>query len=197
MAEYRELGRIVRLQVQESSLKAGAPRRQHYDPTPIRCGDLLEVSHNSVHAVDGEHRWLDVHCAAHPESRNRGNGDMLSIGFTGHYASMRDRFGEHLIDGIAGENILVEFDDVLQLTDIEGRLSIRGDDGRTLEFARVEVAHPCVEFSRFCLADQDAPGLAVKETLQFLDGGRRGFYCFIDDDLPQQIRVGDRLLARL
>lgn len=110
---------------------------------------------------------------------------------------LRERFGTHLTNGIAGENILVEYDGVLHLDDVEGGLRICGADGRVLEFARIEVAHPCVEFSRFCLADEQAPALAVKETLQFLDGGPRGLYCFIEDGLPQQVRVGDRLLARL
>jgi hypothetical protein len=155
----------------------------------------LRVEDGSVHAVGGERSWLDVHCAAHPESRNRGNGNMLSIGFTGHYAVMRSRFGAHLTDAIAGENILVELDGVLQLPDVERGLRVVGADGRSLDFTRIEVAHPCVEFSRFCLADEDAPGPAIKETLQFLDDGMRGFYCFIDNGLPQEIRVGDQLLT--
>jgi hypothetical protein len=197
MADFREIGRIVRVQVQASSLKAGDGRRQHYDPSPLRPGNLLRVESDVVHGVAGDERWLDVHCAAHPESRNRGDGDMLSIGFTGHYATMRDRFGEHLLDGIAGENVLVEYDGVLELSDIERGLRLGGEDGRVLTFPRITVAHPCVEFSRFCLADDAAPGLAIKETLQFLDGGRRGFYCYIDGGLPQDVCVDDRLLARL
>jgi hypothetical protein len=196
MNDYCELGRVVRVQVQQASLKVGEERCKHYDPAPIRAGDALDLTNDSAYVVAGERRWLDVHCAAHPETRNRGNGDMLSIGFTGHYATLRERFGTHLSDGIAGENILVEYDDVLQLVDVESGLRICGDDGRVVEFARIAVAHPCVEFSRFCLADEQATTSAVKETLQFLDGGRRGFYCFIDSGLPQQVRVGDRLLVR-
>ena len=195
MTQLFLLGRIVNLQVQESSLKVGAGRRQHYDPSPLRAGQALQVEHGTVHAIDGECRWLDVHCAAHPESRNRGNGDTLSIGFTGHYDAMRQRFGAHLTNAIAGENILVEHDGILQLADVEGGLCIVGADGRTLDFTRVEVAHPCVEFSRFCLADDEAPGRAIKETLQLLDDGLRGFYCFIENGLPFEIRVGDQLFA--
>jgi hypothetical protein len=32
----------------------------------------------------------------------------ISIGFTSHYAQMRARFGEHMQDGIAGENINID-----------------------------------------------------------------------------------------
>lgn len=195
MNQLIPLGRVINVQVQKSSLKIGDGRRKHFDPAPLRAGQALRVEHDTVHAVAGEHSWLDVHCAAHPESRNRGNGDMLSIGFTGHYEVMRERFGAHLCNAVAGENILVEHDGVLQLADLERGLRLVGADGRTLDFHRIEVAHPCVEFSRWCLADDEAPGLAVKETLQFLDGGLRGFYCFIDDGLPQEIRVGDQLFA--
>lgn len=87
MTDYRELGRVLCVQVQQASLKVGEGRRKHYDPAPIRAGDALDVSHQSAHVVAGEQRWLDVHCAAHSESRNHGNGDMLSIGFTGHYTT--------------------------------------------------------------------------------------------------------------
>lgn len=196
MTDYRTLGQIVNVQVQESSLKVGAGRRKRYDPRPIRSGQALLVEPDVVYALDDGKRWLDVHCAAHPDSRNRDNGDMLSIGFTGHYQAMRDRFGAHLVDAIAGENFLVAYNGVLQLADVERGLRIVGKDGRSLDFEQVSVAHPCVEFSRFCLADEDVPGRAIKETLQFLDGGLRGFYCYVTGGLPQEIRVGDLLLAR-
>jgi hypothetical protein len=195
MNRFEPLGAVINVQVQASSLKVGEGRRTHYDPSPLRAGRALLVERDLVHADDGAHRWLDVHCAGHPQSRNRGNGDMLSIGFTGHYDAMRARFGAHLTNAIASENILVESDGVLQLFDLERGLRIVGADGRTLDFSRVEVAHPCVEFSRFCLSDDDAPGSAIKQTLRVLDGGLRGFYCFIDDGLPFEIRVGDQLYA--
>jgi MOSC domain-containing protein YiiM len=139
---------------------------------------------------------LDVHCAAHPESRNRGNGNMLSVVFTGHYELMQQEFGQHLVPGIAGENILVECAGRLTLDDVQGGLAVRGDDGGLLEFGSVSVAHPCVEFSRFSLDDLEASPKDVSRTLRFLDAGTRGFYCVVTSELPAAIHIGDELLVR-
>ena len=68
----RLIGTIVRLQVQESSLKVGdKPRR--YDPAPIRSVPALRVSPAGVVglAESGE-SILDVHHHDHPASKNRG-----------------------------------------------------------------------------------------------------------------------------
>lgn len=204
MAEYVEIGEIVRLQIQRGSLKIDMPDderpelrvRRYYDPTPILAADALHVANDLV-TVDGNpDPIVDVHCASHPRSRNRGNGNMLSVGFTGHYDKMRDRFGEHLTDGIAGENILVNNRSVFSLDDLQSGLRIETSDGQVLDFQPVTVAAPCVEFSRFCLGDLTAPPLAVKETLQFLDHGTRAFYAYIATGLPVTLRTGDRLFRR-
>ena len=144
-----------------------------------------------------ERETVDVHSAVHPDSRNRGNGNMLSVVFTGHYAILRDRYGEHMREGIAGENMLVEYDDRLELADVERGLAIEGADGRRIELDTVSVAHPCVEFSRFALDDRNAPSTLVSNTLKFLDAGTRGFYAVVTSPLPARIELGDVLLARV
>lgn len=205
MAEYVEIGEIVRLQIQRESLKVDMPDgerpelrvRRYYDPTPILASDALAVADNLVTVEGDEGPVVDVHCVSHPRSRNRGNGNMLSVGFTGHYDKMRDRFGEHLTDGIAGENILVDNRAVLSIDDLEAGMRIETRDGQVLDFDPVTVAAPCVEFSRFCLGDLTAPPLDVKETLQFLDHGTRAFYAYIASGLPVTLRTGDRLFRRV
>jgi hypothetical protein len=205
VAEYVEIGEIVRLQVQRESLKPELSDderpelrvRRYFDPKPIIAADALHVADDLV-TVDGDpNPVVDVHCVSHPRSRNRGNGNMLSVGFTGHYDKMRDRFGEHLTDGIAGENILVNNRSTFAIEDLEAGLRIETGDGQVLDFLPVTVAAPCVEFSRFCLGDLTAPPLAVKETLQFLDGGTRAFYAYIASGLPVTLRTGDRLFRRV
>jgi hypothetical protein len=196
MAGYRSLGRIINLQIQTASLKVDAKPRSFYTPEPIRPVERLYVADGVIAgAVDGM-EVLDVHCVVHPASRNRGNGNMLSVGFTGHYDLMRSEFGEHLVPGIAGENILVERSGHLELSDLEHGVAIRGADGSLIEFDQVGVAHPCVEFSRFSLNDLEADPREVSQTLRFLDGGTRGFYCTVTSGLPAVIRVGDELLVR-
>ncbi len=197
MADYRRIGRIIRLQIQTSSLKVDGEPLRYYTPEPIRCVEALHLSEGRIAGLVDERETVDVHSAVHPDSRNRGNGNMLSVVFTGHYAILRDRYGEHMREGIAGENMLVEYDDRLELADVERGLAIEGADGRRIELDTVSVAHPCVEFSRFALDDRNAPSTLVSKTLKFLDAGTRGFYAVVTSPLPARIELGDVLSARV
>lgn len=195
--DWRELGRIVRLQIQRGSLKLGprGDRDRYYDPAPLLPLDALYIAPDGA-AADPAGATLDVHNARHPDSKNAAGKNDVSFGFTGHYAAMRARYGAHLTDGIAGENILVACDGPLTLADLAGGLLILGADGRRLELGNVLVAHPCVEFSRFALADPQAPATLVSETLKFLDAGLRGFYAGAESEEPARVEVGDRVYAR-
>ncbi|CAN5640352.1 hypothetical protein BH24CHL1_BH24CHL1_17130 [soil metagenome] len=196
MAHLQPIGRITQLQIQTSSLKVEGEPRRYYTPEPIRGVEALTISEGRITGLVDGRETVDVHSAAHPESRNRGNGNMLSVVFTGHYEILRERYGEHMLQGIAGENILVEYDRRLELSDVENGLVIKGQDGRRIAFDTVSVAHPCVEFSRFALDDLNAPAKQVSETLKFLDNGTRGFYAVVTSSLPARIEAGDTLLAR-
>jgi hypothetical protein len=172
------IGTVVRLQVQESSLKVGVkPRR--YDPAPLRSVPAISLSAAGVVglAENGE-SIVDVHHCEHPSSKNRGGENGISLGFTGHYREMRQRFGQHLRDGIAGENILIEVDRQFQVEDLASGVVVEGADERPLELRPVIVAAPCVEFSRYALKFPDGarPDATVTEALRFLDAGMRGFY---------------------
>src|SRR5947209_3817614 len=105
----REIGRIKQVQVQPSSLKIGQGSTAHYDPTPLQVVSGLLVSKDGAIgiAANGD-RILDVHHADHPRSRHHEGINGLSFGFTSHYQAMRTKFGLHLMDGCAGENILIE-----------------------------------------------------------------------------------------
>ena len=176
------IGSVVRLQVQLRSLKAGERPRRWYDPEPIRAVPRLGIDASGVTGWDAEGTRLDdVHNLSYPGGRNRGNNH-VSLGFTSHYGSMRRRFGTHLRDGIAGENILVatglagglSFPDA----DLTGALAIETASG-LIHLTDLSVAEPCAEFSRFALRlegfdGEEAP--AVKEALQFLRRGMRGYY---------------------
>jgi hypothetical protein len=188
------IGTVVRLQVQESSLKVGVkPRR--YDPAPLRSVPAISLSAAGVVglAENGE-SIVDVHHRDHPSSKNRGGENGISLGFTGHYREMRQRFGQHLRDGIAGENILIEVDRQFQVEDLANGVVVEGADERPLELRPVIVAAPCVEFSRYALKfPEDArPDATVTEALRFLDAGTRGFYATYKGE-PAVIEVGARV----
>ena len=188
------LGRVVRLQVQAQPLKSGERPNRVYSPGPIvEVAELLLTPTGAV-GVDGAGaRILDVHNTAHPATRYT-DGNTVSFGLTSHYARMRERFGPHMVEGCAGENILIETAAPLRLQDLGERIGLRGAQGdETLEFAAFRVAAPCVEFSKFAIGNQDAAPEDLKPVLQFLDQGTRGFYVTLAR--AGTVRRGDVLVA--
>lgn len=173
------IGTIVRLQIQRSSLKVDGERFRRYDPAPLFAVERLQLTPAGVVAEDeaGE-SLIDVHNAHHPGSKHRDGINGVSVGFTSHYAAMRDRFGPHLPDGIAGENILITADRRIAPDEVAAGLMIETAAGKLAPLAQVIVAAPCVEFSRFALRfpETERPDRTVTEAIQFLDNGLRGYY---------------------
>ena len=188
------IGTVVRLQVQESSLKVGEkPRR--YDPAPIRSVPVMSLTPAGVVGLADDGKTIvDVHHNDHPDSKNRDGENGISLGFTTHYAAMRDRFGEHLNDGVAGENILIAVDRLFSTADLASGVVIEDTNGMRLELRPVIVAAPCVEFSRYALKFPDGarPDATVTEALRFLDAGMRGFYATYLGE-PAVVEVGARV----
>src|SRR5689334_7337138 len=173
----RELGRLVRLQIQRTTLKTGVKPERRYDPAPILAVDRLALSPDGVMgAADGG--WLvDVHHRAHPATKNEDGLHGVSVGFTGHYARMRDTFGPHLVTGCAGENLIAETPGRFSFDDVALGLAIIGADGQERARLKVlQVAHPCRPFTGWALGKTVEPE-ELKAHLQFLDNGMRGFYC--------------------
>ena len=188
------IGAIVRLQVQPVSLKVGPPRQRRYDPSPLRAVPALRLEPGGVVGVDERGGAVDdVHHADHPASKNRAGSNGVSVGFTAHYGAMRARFGPHLADGLAGENILVAAERLFAEEDLAAGIVIEMAGGYRLRLDRVVVAAPCVEFARFALrfADDARPDRRVTDAVGFLDGGIRGFYATAPDEAL--VRVGDRV----
>jgi hypothetical protein len=190
----RELGRIVRLQIQRSSLKTGEKPRRSYDPAPLLAVDRVALGPDGALGEDAGGAWLvDVHPRAHPETKNEDGVHGVSLGFTSHYTLMRQRFGERITLGCAGENIIVETTGRIAVEDLDGGVALLALDGR--ELARLEVlqvAHPCRPFTGWALGGMVEADV-LKEQLQFLDGGTRGYYCRgIGSGI---VSVGDRVVV--
>ncbi|MEA2531585.1 MAG: hypothetical protein QOG89_3229 [Thermomicrobiales bacterium] len=194
----RLIGTIARLQVQELSLKVAGPRWRRYDPAGLRSVPVLELNDGGVRGWTSEETPLDdVHHRDHPASKNRGGENGISVCFTSHYGAMRERFGAHLPDGIAGENILVETDALLTGSDLAGGIVVMTTDGREIRLDQIFPAAPCVEFSRYALRfpDDARPDETVAEALRFLNDGTRGYYASYHGPAAR-ITLGDRVLAR-
>ena len=182
------VGEIVRLQVQRIPIKV---KGIAYLP-----GEILPVERASVDAwgMLGWHEgaWVvDAHNRAHP-SRRGGGRRSLSIGFTGHYAVMAERFGNAPL-GIAGENIIVD-GPALWLADLGEGLVVDTSEGEVL-LERPRVAAPCAEFTSFMLGlDSVAPVADIEDALADLHDGRRGFIVAADH-APQSVELtlGDKV----
>ncbi len=190
----RELGRIVRLQIQRSSLKTGEKPTRVYDPAPILAVGRLAVGPDGVLGEERDGSWLvDVHHRTHPRTKNEDGAHGVSLGFSSHYALMRDRFGERITPGCAGENILVDAAGRVALDDLAQGIACVAADGTELVRLHVlQVAHPCRPFSGWALGSMVESDV-LKETLQFLDEGTRGFYCVgVNSGI---VSVGDRVVV--
>jgi hypothetical protein len=182
------LGTVVRLQVQRSRLKPGPRGARVYDPSPLLEVSALEVGPRGV-TGDGH---LDVHHADHPDSRNNQLRNGLSLLPRAHYGRLRERFGPHLVDGAAGESLLLDTPGPWTLDDLAGDLALETAGGDLLPLSGVSVAAPCVEFTRFCLGATDDTQL--EPALEDLDHGTRGFYASIGGS--GRVAAGCRLLRR-
>ncbi len=119
---------------------------------------------------------------------------LLSIGFTGHYSQMAERFGEAPM-GCAAEDIIVDCAGTVTLGDLADGVQLRRD-GQVVELNEVAVAKPCVPFTKWLLRDQDASDEVVAANRAFLEAGMRGFVMGLaDQHEPVAIRVGDELWA--
>lgn len=191
--------RIVRLQIQLDPVKPGRAPLREYRPQVLQEVDRLHVTERGCTGSwsdgDGERQAIDVHHQDHPKSRNRKGDAGVTVMGTGDYQRLRRRYGPHLVDGIAGESILVDAPDGLAETHFPAEFAI-DTTAEMINFHLGRVAAPCVEFSRFCL--REAPSAeaspAVRQALVDLDRGNRGYRAAAVD--TGVISVGDELILQ-
>jgi hypothetical protein len=176
----RTIGKVTRLQVQRGSLKTGEKPTRTYDPTPLLAVPELHVSPDGALGASpgGGGMWVvDVHHRSHPITKNEDGLHGISIGFTSHYAAMREHFGDRVVVGCAGENIIATSDRQLRYDDLAAGVAILSPEGKERVRLKVlEVAHPCRPFTGWAIGKTVEPE-ELKRHLQFLDNGMRGFYC--------------------
>lgn len=195
----RTLGRVKLVQVQPSGLIIETPAGYFYDASRRVEVDQIIINSLGIEAVtpDGEH-VLDIHHMDHPD-KAYDDDDLISIGFTSHYEVMRARFGDHMEDGVAGENIIIEFEEEIWAEDLGAHIAIESiDTGHQTFLDLVSFAAPCDEFSHFATNSQHErlPAAELKDTLQFLNKGRRGFLLVLQEGQDAAtIQPGDRVFS--
>jgi hypothetical protein len=112
---------------------------------------------------------------------------------------MRARFGEHMVDGSAGENIIIEYEQEIWPQDLGEGIAIENSETGLIAFLDlVRVAAPCHEFSHFAARSQDEklPPEQLKSILQFLDKGRRGYLLVLSKDQDSiTVQPGDKVFV--
>jgi hypothetical protein len=104
-----------------------------------------------------------------------------------------------MVDGIAGENIIIEVEEEVWLEDLGKQIGFENADTGEISLLDVlQFAKPCAEFSQFSLGMQreEVPAEKMKSTLQFLGKGRRGFLLIISEGQePFTVQAGDKVFA--
>ena len=197
--ELRELGKVKLVQLQPSGLIIKKPSGYFYDESRRVVVDCLRINSKGIEAItpDGE-GVLDIHHLDHPDKKYD-DDDLVCIGFTSHYDKMSERFGDHMVYGSAGENIIIECPDEIWLDDLGDQIAIENQEtGQMLILDQVQVATPCEEFSHFAAQKQDEklPAEELKEILQFLNHGRRGFLLVLREGQEEgKVRPEDRVFV--
>ena len=187
-----KIGPIIKIQIQPVSLKVGEPER--YDPTRLLVVNELLLSQSGVVGVaQNEQHIVDIHNATHPDTKSRGDNG-FSFGFTSHYGSMRSKFGNHIADACAGENLLVETDRIFSPDDLQNGVVIQqARTGDTIFLTDIRPILPCLPFSAYA-ANRALTSPEVKEALQFLMHGRRGFLAeLVNKSKTVTVQTGDVL----
>ncbi len=195
----KDLGIVKLVQLQPNGLIIKTPSGYFYDESRRVEVDQLTINSKGIEATtpDGE-QVLDIHHLDHPD-KEYDDDDLICIGFTSHYNKMRERFGEHMVYGTAGENIIIEYPDEIWLDDLGDQIGIENQDtGQILILDQVQVAAPCEEFSHFAAQRQEEklPAAELKDILKYLNNGRRGFLLVLRGGQEEGIvRPGDKVFV--
>jgi hypothetical protein len=195
----RQLGTVKQVQIQPERMIVSSPNGSTFDPTHRITAERVVVTADGVSILlPGDDTVLDVHHRSHADSRYK-PGNAVSIGFTSHYRAMREQFGPHLVDGSAGENILIDFDQEVWLEDL-GKLLLFENQvtGKSALLDVHRIAAPCEPFTHFAADSQERrlPMDELKSHLQFLGAGRRGFLLTLHPGQTEVfIQPGDQVFS--
>ena len=177
----RQIGKIIQLQVQQEALKKGEGPDRYYDVGGILVVPAARLSSDGVTGLLGEREIHDVHHSQHPRSKHR-QSSAISFNASQNYDRISHQFEFEKIIGYGGENIVIELVEGFDLAGIieepDIAFLVGTKNGLQGMMTGIKVAKPCVPFSEYVLNRDTKPSAElIKDTLQFLDDGMRGYYC--------------------
>lgn len=191
------LGKIVLCQVHTDRMVNNGV----YDASLIKGVDELWLTEDGVMGTSGSDVYVHAHHRLHPNKYRSVNkkefrpNRLISIGFTGHYKLMSERFGWMRL-GIAAEDVVVDLDRRVALDEIAGGVEVRTANGGVVPLGAAAVAKPCVPFTKYLLDDQHAPDNEVGPNRAFLEDGMRGFIFGLEGHTESsRLAVGDEVWA--
>lgn len=188
---HAQLGTIIKCQVSAQ----GLIQDKRYIDSDIIDASELHLSADGVVGWCDERAILNHHHRLNPRLGTWKPHRLLSVGFTGHYAAMTERFGS-APTGCGAQNMIVDLDRVVTLDEVSNGLQVRTADGNQIDLEGATVAKPCVPFTKYLLKDQDAADETVAPNRTFLDNGIRGFVMGLSDHTEVVvIRPGDEIWA--
>ena len=190
MSEWVELGQVVKLQVQRDRLR----RDRVYKLDNLAEVSMLRLTPDGPIGFDGSSWIVDSHHRAHPSAVPYDPARALSIGFTSHYEYIWQRF-DPIPLGAAGENLIVDTDRRVALSDLNGGIRIENSADSAL-ISTAAVAEPCAPFTRLVTGRPEARAAEIVEERNRLRRGIRGFVMALDDIDNFDVSVGARVSIR-
>lgn len=189
--DWRYIGDVTLLQLQTQPLKVGDVQRYYQPKGALRPVHHFTLTKDGITAEIAGETIVDAHHRYHPQSRNR-ISNPASFGFTSHYTKMQDRFGDHMYLGVAGENIIIATDEILGEDDLRDGVAFESPTGDVLISDLIFAMPPCKPFAKYCLQTDDVESeqIQVRESLQFLLNGIRGFCIEPTDEGEFELAVG-------
>ncbi len=190
MGGWTQIGEIALLQTQTGEMTG----QGSYDTSMLVPVDTLRLTPDGVFGLFDDEWIADRHHRDHRAAKHWRAEDVLSFGFTSHYDLMWEMFRVTSL-GMAGENVIVVADQMLNPEDVAGGIRIETNTGQ-IDLGEPHVLEPCVEFTRFMTSQPEASAQEVKHDREKLRNGVRGYAVSIPGPHSVEVGLGDLVSAR-
>lgn len=190
MTEWTRIGEISLLQIQTGEMTG----QGSYDTSMLVPVDTLRLTPDGVFGLFDDEWIADRHHRDHRAAKHWRAEDVLSFGFTSHYDLMWELFRVTSL-GMAGENVIVVADQMINPEDVAGGIRIETDAGQ-IDLGEPHVLEPCVEFTRFMTSHPEASAQEVKHDREKLRNGVRGYAVGVPGPDPVEVGLGDFVSTR-